>query len=117
MKVRNRWMTAAPVAISCGMQAQTTVKRVYGPPAQKFANAVWAGDTLYVAGQLANPEKPATAGAAATYGNTKTQALSALANIEAILKGQGLTMGDVVEMQIFLAGDIRRTAARWILRG
>jgi len=98
-------MAAVLVAASCGMQAQTTVKRVYGPPAQKFANAVWAGDTLYVAGQLASPEKSAATGASATYGDTKTQTLSALKNIETILKSQGLTMGDVVQMHVFLAGD------------
>jgi enamine deaminase RidA (YjgF/YER057c/UK114 family) len=100
-------MAAALVALSCGMQAQTTVKRVYGPPAQKFASAVWAGDTLYVAGQMASPVTPADAakGTPAVYGDTEAQSMSALTTIEKILKSQGLTMGDVVEMQVFLAGD------------
>jgi enamine deaminase RidA (YjgF/YER057c/UK114 family) len=107
MKLRNVLMAAAMVAVSCGMQAQTTVKRIYGPPAQKFANAIWAGDTLYVAGQMASPATPAdkATGAAAVYGDTKTQALSALKAIETILKAQGLTMADVVQMDVFLAGD------------
>jgi enamine deaminase RidA (YjgF/YER057c/UK114 family) len=107
MKLRNVVMAAALVALSCGMQAQTTVKRVYGPPAQKFASAVWAGDTLYVAGQMASPVTPADAakGTPAVYGDTEAQSMSALTTIEKILKSQGLTMGDVVEMQVFLAGD------------
>src|ERR1700733_8300669 len=107
MRVANCLMMAALVAASCGMQGQTAVNRVYGPPTQKCANAVWAGDTLYVAGQMASPATPAdkATGAAATYGDTKTQALSALKNIETILKSQGLTMGDVVQMEVFLAGD------------
>jgi len=107
MKLRNLAVAAAMVAISCGMQAQTTVKRVYGPAAQKFANAVWAGDTLYVAGQMASPATPAdkATGAPAVYGDTKAQTLSALKAIETILKSQGLTMADVVQMEVFLAGD------------
>ncbi|SEW17749.1 RidA family protein [Luteibacter sp. 329MFSha] len=39
------------------------------------------------------------------YGDTKTQALGALGNIEKQLKAIGLTMGDVVKMQVFLVGD------------
>jgi len=107
MKVRNVLMAAAMTAAACGMQAQTTVKRVYGPAAQKFANAIWAGDTLYVAGQMASPATPAdkATGTPAAYGDTKTQTLSALKNIETILKAQGLTMADVVQMDVFLAGD------------
>jgi enamine deaminase RidA (YjgF/YER057c/UK114 family) len=105
MKIGNVMMAVALIATACGVQCQTTVKRVYGPPTQRFANAVWAGDTLYVAGQMASPEKPTAAGAPATYGDTKTQALSALKNIETILKSQGLGMGDIVQMEVFLAGD------------
>lgn len=41
----------------------------------------------------------------AAYGNTETQTLSTLASIEAILKRHGLSMGDVVKMQVFLVGD------------
>ncbi len=87
--------------------AQTTVKRVYGPAAQKFANAIWAGDTLYVAGQMASPQTPAdkAKGTPAVYGDTEAQTESALKNIETILKAQGLTLADVVQMDVFLAPD------------
>jgi len=107
MKVTNVLMAAAMTAAACGMQAQTTVKRVYGPAVQKFANAVWAGDTLYVAGQMASPVTPAdkVKGTPAVYGDTEAQATSALTAIETILKSQGLTMADVVQMEVFLAGD------------
>jgi enamine deaminase RidA (YjgF/YER057c/UK114 family) len=108
MKLKNVLMGAALLAASCcGAQAQTKVTRVYGTPTQKFANAVWAGDTLYVAGQMAQPVTPADAakGTPAVYGDTKTQTLSALSMIEKILKSQGLTMGDIVQMDVFLAPD------------
>jgi enamine deaminase RidA (YjgF/YER057c/UK114 family) len=44
-------------------------------------------------------------GTPAVYGDTKTQAVSVLGKIEATLKEQGLTMGDVVMMHVYLVGD------------
>jgi enamine deaminase RidA (YjgF/YER057c/UK114 family) len=85
--------------------AQTPVKRIFGPPQQKFATAVWAGDTLYVAGQMASPISDAKGHQTTAYRDTKTQAIGALKNIETILKSQGLGMRDVVQMQVFLVGD------------
>ncbi len=107
MKIKYGWMVAALVAVSCGMQAQTAVKRVLGPPTQRFATAIWAGDTLYVAGQMAQPMTPAdkAKGTPAVYGDTETQTTSVLTTIEKILKAQGLTLGDIVQMDVFVAGD------------
>jgi len=72
-----------------------------------IASAVWAGDTLYVSGQMGSPVTPADAakGTSAVYGDTEAQAMSALTKIQAILKEQGLDMGDVVAMHVFMAGD------------
>ena len=39
------------------------------------------------------------------YGDTETQTVSVLKSIEGTLKSLGLTMGDVVKMQVFLVGD------------
>ena len=39
------------------------------------------------------------------YGDTKTQTASTLKKIEATLKSMGLSMKDVVKMQVFLVGD------------
>ena len=50
------------------------------------------------------PADPAK-GTAAVYGDTKAQAASEILKIQAILKDQGLTLGDVVMMHVFLAGD------------
>jgi enamine deaminase RidA (YjgF/YER057c/UK114 family) len=59
--------------------------------------------TYYVSGQVppvANKDAdPATASA---YGDTKTQTVGVLNKIKAILEGLGLSMGDVVKMQVFL---------------
>jgi enamine deaminase RidA (YjgF/YER057c/UK114 family) len=97
---------AVMLAISVGAAAQTVVKHIQTPNAA-IASAVWAGDTLYVSGQLPNPVTPADRdkGTAAVYGDTKTQAASALGKIEALLKEQGLGMGNVVMMHVYLVGD------------
>ncbi|WP_158786141.1 Rid family hydrolase [Granulicella sp. L46] len=111
MKIRMAVLAVAMMMVACGVQAQTAVKRIYsaGTPvaSQRFAAAIWAGDTLYLSGQMASPvtAEDAAKGTPAVFGDTETQATSVLTKIEALLKTQGLTMGDVVEMQCFLAGD------------
>jgi len=72
-----------------------------------IATGVWAGSTYYLSGQLASPVTPADAakGTPAVYGDTKTQAASVFAKIQAALKDQGLDMGDVVKMTVFLGPD------------
>lgn len=52
-------------------------------------------------GDSADPAK----GTPAVYGDTKAQATSEILKIQAILKEQGLTLGDVVMMHVYLAGD------------
>jgi len=107
MKIRNLVMAAALVAVPCAMQSQVVVKHLQPNEKSPIANGVWAGDTLYLSGQLASPVTPADAatGTAAVYGDTKTQAFSVLTKIQALLKEQGLDMKDVVKMTVFLAGD------------
>ena len=87
--------------------AQVVVKHLQPNEKSPIANGVWAGDTLYLSGQLASPVTPADTvkGTDAVYGDTKTQAASALAKIQTLLKEQGLDMKDVVKMTVFLAGD------------
>jgi enamine deaminase RidA (YjgF/YER057c/UK114 family) len=96
----------AVLAIAVSAAAQIAVKHIQTPNAA-IASAVWAGDTLYVSGQLPNPVTPADRekGTPSVYGDTKTQAASALTKIQALLKDQGLGMGDVVMMHVYLVGD------------
>jgi enamine deaminase RidA (YjgF/YER057c/UK114 family) len=107
MKTKRIVIAAALIAVACAMQAQVVVKHLQPNEKSPIANGVWAGDTLYLSGQLASPVTPAdeTKGTAAVYGDTKTQALSALNKIQVLLKEQGLDMKDVVKMTVFLAGD------------
>ena len=72
-----------------------------------IASAVWAGDTLYVSGQLPSPATPAdrATGKAAVWGNTQAQAENAFNKIATLLKEQGLGMGDVVMMRVYMVAD------------
>ena len=94
--------------LSGPLYAQQGVKVTrISPPASRFAAAIWAGDTLYLAGQMAPPVTPEDKahGKPAVYGDTKTQTLNVLTRIQALPKEQGLSMGDVVQMHVFMAGD------------
>ncbi len=97
---------ALTIATGHAAHAQVTVKHIQTDKSP-IATAVWAGDTLYVSGQLASPVTPADAakGTPADYGDTKTQTFSILTKVQAILKEQGLDMKDVVKCTVFLAAD------------
>lgn len=88
------------------LQAQVNVRHIQDAD-RPIATGVWAGDTLYLSGQLGSPVTPADAakGTAAVYGNTETQTMSTLTKIQATLKAEGLSMSDVVMMHVYLAGD------------
>lgn len=87
--------------------------RTYGSPTSPFASTVTvpAGyDTIYVAGRTAAPVTPAvpatptTPAVAAVYGNTEQQTEAIITRIEADLRDQGATLGDVVSMVVYLVG-------------
>jgi enamine deaminase RidA (YjgF/YER057c/UK114 family) len=101
-------VTLVILAASLSMRAQTVVRHLTPSPKSLHADGVWAGDTLYVAGQLATPTTPAdpVKGTPAIYsGDTEAQTFSALKKIQVILQEQGLDMKDVVKMTAFIVGD------------
>ena len=58
---------------------------------------------VYVSGTVPDPIKAdAPQGSPARFGDTEAQTRSVLTKIEAVLKAQGLGMGDVVMMRVFL---------------
>jgi enamine deaminase RidA (YjgF/YER057c/UK114 family) len=72
-----------------------------------IATGVWVGDMLYLSGQLPTPATPAdrAKGTPAVYGNTQAQSESTFTKIQTLLKEQGLGMGDVVMMRVYMAAD------------
>lgn len=80
-------------------------------PNSKFpisaAVEVPAGSTLvFLSGVVPTAvDAKAAKDSVAAYGDTKTQTVSVLKSIQAQLAGMHLKMGDIVKMQVFLAGD------------
>src|SRR3979490_2211047 len=72
-----------------------------------IASGVWVGSMLYLSGQLPSPITPADRekGTPAIYGNTQAQAENAFGTIQNLLKEQGLGLGDVVMMRVYMAAD------------
>ncbi len=105
MKLRTLLPLAAALTLAPAF-AQTAVRHIQTGKSP-IATGVWAGDTLYLSGQLADPVTPADAakGTPAVYGDTKTQAASVFAKIQKALQTQGLDMKDVVKMTVFLGPD------------
>ena len=75
-------------------------------PIAKMVTVPGGATTYYLSGMVApvsNPNAPKDSIEA--YGDTKTQTIGALTEIQKALAEQKLTMGDVVAMHVFLAGD------------
>jgi enamine deaminase RidA (YjgF/YER057c/UK114 family) len=100
----------AALLLAMSVQAADVVRYPL-PEGSKFPIAsaveVPAGTTLiFQSGTTPSPKDPsAQAGTAAYWGDTKTQALSAFANIKKGLDTEGVGFGDVVKMLVFLVGD------------
>jgi enamine deaminase RidA (YjgF/YER057c/UK114 family) len=63
-------------------------------------------EIVFLSGTLADPARPdAPAGSAERLGDTEAQAASVLGKLEKELAASGLTMSDVVKMNVFLVGD------------
>ena len=63
-------------------------------------------ETIYVSGmvpQAVNPNAPK--GSPEMYGDTKTQTISVLKQMQSLLEKQHLSMGDIVMMHVYLVGD------------
>jgi len=68
-------------------------------PVGPYSQAIRAGDTLYVAGQIGID--PATG--QMVPGGVEPETRQALANVRAVLAAAGMGLGDVVQAQVFLA--------------
>lgn len=109
MQFRFATITVLALALAFGAQAQE-IKRTVNPNSTlPLATAVTvpANSTLvFFSGNLADVANPdAPKGTIEAYGDTKTQAVSILKKFEKLLANEGLTMGDVVKVNVLLVGD------------
>ena len=93
-------LVAAALTASVAASAQQN-KQIPLPPSQNLtgadlpiAAAVWSGNTLYVSGWL-DPDMKADT-------DTKSQTVGILKDIQKLLESQKLTLGDVVNMHVYL---------------
>jgi enamine deaminase RidA (YjgF/YER057c/UK114 family) len=91
-------------------QAQEIVRRQAGDFPIASSVLVPAGTELvFLSGTLADVAKPdAPAGSVERLGDTETQAESVLGKLAKELAESGLTLADVVKMNVFLVGDPRK---------
>ena len=101
-------LLAALLSMTCAASAVAQVVHV-GPSGSPIATAsvVPAGyGMVYVSGQTPPAlNTSAPAGTPPEFGDTKTQTVGIMKKIADVLKAQGLTMGDVVMMRVYLVGD------------
>jgi len=97
-------MLALPLAATA---ADAIVRRSLGDfPIASSVAVPGAARIVFVSGTLADVAKPeAPAGSIERLGDTETQSASVLAKIEKELAASGLTMADVVKMNVFMVGD------------
>lgn len=101
---------AALTCLSGQAQAQVTKIEANPPGMILQAAKVSAGtDMIFLSGQLASPIDPNKTTKDITsfedLGDTKTQTISTLNKIKAILAAQGYTMADLVKLTLFVAPD------------
>jgi enamine deaminase RidA (YjgF/YER057c/UK114 family) len=97
------FLAAATMVVASPSSAQS-VKHLQNSNPGGIANGVWVGDMLHLSGQLPSPSKPAdrATNTPAVWGNATEQADSAFRKIQDLLKEQGLGMGDVVMMRVYM---------------
>ncbi len=111
MRKKFAGILALALMMSAGAQAQE-IKRTVNPNSTlplAVAVTVPAGSTLvFFSGNLADVANPdAPKGTVEAYGDTRTQATSILKKFEKLLANEGLALGDVVKVNVFLVGDAK----------
>jgi enamine deaminase RidA (YjgF/YER057c/UK114 family) len=93
-------------AYSTPAEAQS-VKHIQSKEPGGIATGVWVGEMFYLSGQLPSPTTPAdrVKHTPAVYGTTQAQAENVFSKIQGLLKDQGLGMGDIVMMRVYMAAD------------
>jgi len=98
------FLFAAVAWMPAGAQS---IKHVQSKDPGGIATGVWVGDMFYLSGQLPSPTTPADRekGTPAVYGTTQAQAENVFGKIQNLLKEQGLSLGDIVMMRVYMAAD------------
>ncbi|WP_165772092.1 RidA family protein [Niveispirillum lacus] len=101
-------LVLAAALTACNKEEAREIKRTDVPnfPIAAAVQVPAGSDLFFLSGTVppvANKDAPA--GSIESFGNTETQTVNVLTRIQETLKAQGLTMGDVVLMHVYLVGD------------
>jgi enamine deaminase RidA (YjgF/YER057c/UK114 family) len=105
MKSRVGLLLAALSAVAPGARAEVVRHPIPNStfPIAQAVQVTGPVTTYYVSGQVPPVvNKDADPSSLAAYGDTRTQTVGVLNRVKGILEGLGLSMGDVVKMQVFL---------------
>ena len=100
--IRTATLAALIAATATAGHAQVTRTYAGTFPIATSVHAPAGSDIVWVSGAIASPLDPAKP---ADLGNTEQQTLSVLTKLQAALKAEGMTLGDVTMMRVYLAGD------------
>ncbi|OYQ35378.1 hypothetical protein CHU95_08475 [Niveispirillum lacus] len=108
MKRLGSLLVLAAALTACNKEEAREIKRTDVPnfPIAAAVQVPAGSDLFFLSGTVppvANKDAPA--GSIESFGNTETQTVNVLTRIQETLKAQGLTMGDVVLMHVYLVGD------------
>lgn len=100
----------AAMSLTLNAAHADSIQRVSPPgsnfPISQLVTVPASAQLTFVSGTLPDVADPnAPKGSIKAYGNTETQTLSVLNKLQAILKAQGLGLGDIVQLRVFLVGD------------
>ena len=105
--MRSLSIIAPALIAAAALAGSAQAENVHVNPNNSFISSavkVPAGsEMLYVSG--ITPDAVPGAPAATPFGDTKTQTISILTKIEAIMKAQGYSLSDSVMMRVLLVGD------------
>jgi enamine deaminase RidA (YjgF/YER057c/UK114 family) len=111
---RNLLLVMLGAAALAATPAAAEVNRIKGNPNALILDGVRVGgdvETFFLSGQLPSPIDPAKPMAQVKsleeMGDSKTQTISTLNKIKALLKAQGYEMSDLVKLSLFVAADPR----------
>jgi enamine deaminase RidA (YjgF/YER057c/UK114 family) len=117
------WNTLALVigiGLVNGAQAADIVRNTTGPGPANILESVAIpanAEVLALSGVVPQPIDPAKRASLADFGDTKTQTISVLTQIKAILERRGYKMSDVVRMTVFLTADPKNKDGRMDFQG
>jgi enamine deaminase RidA (YjgF/YER057c/UK114 family) len=110
MTTRTALLIGTLMSLSLPTAYADSIKRVDPPdsnfPISQLVTVPAAAQLTFVSGTLPDvADAKAPKGSIAAYGDTETQTLSVLNKLQQALSSQGLGLGDIVQLRVFLVGD------------